>query len=214
MLADIPAIVSTDPIEIARGIRLAVGAGEQAKQKYGPLAEARKQLQETIEMETAFNQIAQTPDGVKRLNEELLNLDRICEGNVSDFGPISPFRLHRSGNKYPWFIAVESPPIRIENFNRVQLRFQVSNFAVNSIYRAKLRRSVLLINADPYENVRAHIAHETTFEVYCRADKTLIWRDDKQKLWSILTVAEEGLKLLYERTDDAKNSRPFKHWTS
>ena len=93
-------------------------------------------------METAFNQIAQTPDGVKRLNEELLNLDRICEGNVSDFGPISPFRLHRSGNKYHWFIAVESPPIRIENFNRVQLRFQGPG-SPSTIY-GQIGESVLL----------------------------------------------------------------------
>jgi TIR domain len=214
ILADIPAIVSIDPSTIADGIRFAVGVGEQAKEQYGPLARARQQLQGTLAMETAYNQIAYTSEGVNRLQQEWQNLKQMCHDNVSAFGAGSPFRVHESRPDYPLFVAVDSPLIQIEDFNRLQLRFQLHNVASNSIHGVKLRRCILLINVDPFEQVEAHFANDATFEVYCDADKTPIWRDNERKLWPSRTVIEDGFKLLYDRTDDAKNGRLFTHWSS
>jgi TIR domain len=212
MLADIPAIVSIDPRVISGEIRLAVGVGEQAREQYGPLSEARKQVTETLAMEQAFNQIAHTPEGVARFKQTWENIKRLCETEVSSFGDPSPFRLHESGPSYPPFIAVNSPPIEVDNFNRTQLRFQLHNIASNTIYRSKMTRRVLLINSDPLEQVHAHLVSDDAFEVYCDPEKNLIWRDKDRKLWMTKTIVEEGLKLLYDRTNDAKNGRPFRHF--
>jgi hypothetical protein len=214
ILADIPAIVSIDPSTMADGIRFAVGVGEQAKEQYSPLARARQQLQGTLAMETAYNQIAYTTEGVSRVKQEWQNLMQMCHDNVSAFGAGSPLRVHESRPNYPLFIAVDSPPIQIDDFNRIQLRFQLHNVASTAIHGVKLRRCILLINVDPFERVEAHFANDATFEVYCDADKAPIWRDKDRKLWPTRTVVEDGFKLLYDRTDDAKNGRLFAHWAS
>jgi TIR domain len=213
LIVDLKAIVSTNIETIASEIRFALGIGQEAKRAFSRLGNASEELRATLKMEDVYTKLAGSPKGAELFGQEWQNLLELSRQALRSSQLEDRFEILPNKAGFLHEFTVRGPVVRIDNNRRrILLRFELKNFASNSMRSLTLRRAVYVAPADEFEKFEAHIASDAHYQPRFTESEIPIWQDSNRTLLPTAMIVEEGFKLLFEFTRKAKNGERFKYW--
>ena len=196
-LADIPAIVSTDVLEIADRIRFAVGMGEQAKRSLNPVAKQLQDFQESAAVYERYQKFCSGSEGIQAVSDEWDKFGEIARRALlnQNEARFQVFSGTRRGGAIR-VVQVQGVPFRRPpnmELRELALRFELDSLVLG-ITDTKCTCSVLFVPPDSFPTRLHDIAAEMFFVPYCTAEGVPIWR--KEGGTSVITtqgLVEVGL---------------------